>query len=585
MLNEANIINKYWSCRTFVISLLFSTALTASDVIGYYFFKCDILDKAAFYSYETVLQFSVTLIICVVLSYVAFYYACDSSFESKKTETKSLKSSLIYYSLFIFLCWIPYIVLRYPGIVHLDAIEQIIEIFYPKLTWYPDQIPEYDPDSGVILLNHHPILTTLVFAIFYKLGLVLGNVCIGLFAYTIIQAACLAFTFGLCLVYLQYCGINNILITVFCLFLALFPLNGLNATIIVKDNLFFICLILIQIGLVELLRNETAFLIDKRKCVAFGILMVFLSLTRHNGLYICIALMVIFFIVYHKKGRLLQITSSAAVVIVLIMNSLLFPAFGVISGSSLEAFSIPLQQMGRYIHEHVNDISSEDRIVIEECVKPDWDLERIAVSYQPYLSDGVKNGFKTNISSKEKQDLARIWAKWFVDDKKCFVVAAVNMIYPAFKTFSGEQGVEPDKSIITTKVVDEKNKAEFNARLHHAEKDVGVDRENMRFFQLSLVIDDIIIEKLMTTWGIRALFQMDFYVWLMFAVLSVLIIKRQYKSIIILSAVGINFLITLLGPIMYMRYFYPIACCLPLMISHALLLEEKSRETDDKQEE
>ena len=63
-----------------------------------------------------------------------------------------------------------------------------------------------------------------------------------------------------------------------------------------------------------------------------------------------------------------------------------------------------------------------------------------------------------------------------------------------------------------------------------------------------------------------ASFNLGVYTWLMLFVLLLLFYRQQYGQLILVIPLFMYFLTTLLGPVVKMRYHYPLIACAPLLI-------------------
>ena len=77
----------------------------------------------------------------------------------------------------LFLCWLPYLVIFYPGTGNEDTVIQMME--YYKIPSYIQTMSPM-PDGFTYMTNHHPYLLTLLFGAFFDLGLALGDIRIGI---------------------------------------------------------------------------------------------------------------------------------------------------------------------------------------------------------------------------------------------------------------------------------------------------------------------------------------------------------------------------------------------------------------------
>lgn len=169
------------------------------------------------------------------------------------------------------ICWLPYFLYEFPGIMTADSLVQY------------DQIYGTEPVS-----NHHPIVHTLLIKIFTGLGLWLtGNKTISIAFYTAFQMIFMAFCCGV-----SICHIKEKRLKIFATcFYALVPFNGVFVVTIWKDVIFAGVTILLVCKVIDLKNPDKARLAD---WILFTIYSVFFALLRSNALYALVVWMPFF---------------------------------------------------------------------------------------------------------------------------------------------------------------------------------------------------------------------------------------------------------------------------------------------------
>lgn len=160
------------------------------------------------------------------------------------------------------ICWLPYFLYEFPGIMTADSLVQY------------DQIYGTEPVS-----NHHPIVHTLLIKILTGLGLwFTGNKSISIAFYTAFQMLFMAFCCGV-----SICHIKEKRLRIFATcFYALVPFNGVFAVTIWKDVIFAGLTILLVCKVLDLKNSDKARLAD---WILFTIYSVFFALLRSNAWY------------------------------------------------------------------------------------------------------------------------------------------------------------------------------------------------------------------------------------------------------------------------------------------------------------
>ena len=65
---------------------------------------------------------------------------------------------------------------------------------------------------------------------------------------------------------------------------------------------------------------------------------------------------------------------------------------------------------------------------------------------------------------------------------------------------------------------------------------------------------------------VAASFNLGVYTWLLFFTFLLLLYRQQYGELILVIPLIMYFLTTMLGPVVKMRYHYPLIACAPLLI-------------------
>lgn len=275
-------------------------------------------------------------------------------------------------------CWLPYIILLFPGVIHFDTGDQIAEYY---------GMPLYGMNAGKIW-DHHPFLDTYLYGWFAALGKALfDNYNIGMYIYALLQAVGFAFGVAWMLAYLGRTSLNRKMLHGFAAFFCFFPVVPMCVMSIAKDTtnaMFFIPWVVMYCKLVDtkldLLRNPwfvVAFVLD-------GLLV---ALTRKLGLYI-IVLCLLALVVGRFAAKLKAAAVALAVVLFVIVDmaipKFVFQHINVVPGTPEAALALPIQMMARSAHDHPDDISDEDRDAVDNYLEYSWD--EISQNYDPWLA-------------------------------------------------------------------------------------------------------------------------------------------------------------------------------------------------------
>lgn len=282
-------------------------------------------------------------------------------------------------------------------------------------------------DDNVNLTAHHPVLHTLLLGGFIKLGRLLGSDNLGLFLYAIVQTLILASALACTITYLykrkgrlRYCFL---LLAIYCL-VPMFPFYAMAA---VKDTLytaFIIFYVLFLLYLTETKEKKVTWKIALLLLLNMILVMQF----RNNGVYV--VLLSFPFLLYYRRKQIfsLGVVFFVALASNSIYNNVILPYFKIPAGSIRETLSVPFQQTARYVKEHEEEVTEEQRKAIDAVLGYDDLKER----YNPTLADPVKNNYNPYTTEEELKEYFKVWWQEFLKHPDTYVQATLNNTYGYF---------------------------------------------------------------------------------------------------------------------------------------------------------
>ena len=470
---------------------------------------------------------------------IVYEYLCEYKITDivKKSEIVELfdKHPFITTSVFIFICYIPYIVAFYPAVMGYDPSNQIRE-FMGMHTRYMDSVILLDPNMTIT--NFNPVLHTLLLGGCFKLGHVIGNDNIGLFIYVIIQCIIVISTFAYSIVYMKKEGVCNKLLFIVILMYALIPVFPFYSITTNKDTIFCCFVLLYCIKLYDVIKHKQSI----KKYISFFIIMLFVTLTRNNGVY-TIVLSLPFALIWLKdKRKPILITLCAVLVCYTGYNKIILPAFKISNTSIREMLSVPFQQTARLAKYHPNAFSDKDKEIIDKILEFDTLAER----YDPRISDPVKNKYNIYTTNDDLKKYFGVWFKGLTKYPDVYIDSTINNIYGYFY---------PDTSRWYLYY-------EYNTKLQEAGFDYhynGLKTSRSVLSEIGLIYPYIPIIGLFVNIG--------FVGWIYFFLFAAFIVKKEYKYIpFVLPALSF-ILVCIAGPAnTYFRYAFPYIMPLPLTI-------------------
>ena len=306
--------------------------------------------------------------------------------------------------LILMVAWIPNYIAYLPGIFTVDAINQLEQFASHTFT------------------NHHPILTTFIEAPILMIGKHIGHLGIALAFYLLLVFCFSSFILSRGFRWMSRhntpYAIRMIMLVYFCIY----PVWSAYARTLVKDTLFYPVFYLYILFLFDIMIDQEQFFSKTSKMMQWIVLSVLLCLVRHNGFYVAVA-SIVGFICICKGNRKKCVAVLAGLVIFWQVYNSMLPGLGVTPGGKQEMLSIPFQQTARYVKEHKNEVTKEEKAVINKVL----DYKTIGKNYDPNLSDPVKNTYKGK--DEYLSEYFKVWWKQFLKHPKTYFDATFHGTY------------------------------------------------------------------------------------------------------------------------------------------------------------
>ena len=501
--------------------------------------------------FENILVFTLSLIKLFGYYYVskAFFFYLDKYLNKREINFKFKNKYLIrYMELFdkypfrtsfitILLIWSIYLIAFYPGVLSPDPYFQILQYFNCH-TKYIDWVIQRNP--LVFMTTHHPVFQTYFIGTSLEFGRMIASDNFGLFIYTIIQTLVFASVLSYTIKILKS---NNIKIAyrfILLLIYLLVPSYAFYSVSFVKDTYYTIFMILFVLFIYDIIKHNK--IMNYKDIIYLALITLLICLFRHNG-SIVIVLSMLILIFYNKVNRV-KLFSSFIIFFTMFFafNNILIPSLGVSSGSVREALSVPFQQTARYVKYYGDEISIEDKKVIDKVLKYD----SLAMRYKPEIADPVKNEFNKYTTKDDLKDYFIVWFKGLIKHPICYIDAFLENTYGYFYPNKHNWYIY---SSITSKY-----------------EDTGVFKYNFN--------NMYILRGILSGYGnlfpylplIGLLVNIGFSgIWL--GILSIyLISNKKYKFLIVLAPLYLSLLICFVSPVnAYFRYAMPCIFVLPVL--------------------
>lgn len=458
------------------------------------------------------------------------------------------------------LCWMPYIIIMFPGNVCPDTADEVAQILgESQYCWtIRSIIPEY---TDTLWNNHHPVFYTWILSLFVKLGDIIGSHAWGFEIYSFLQCTCLAAVLAYNLKYMEELGVPKKIRRGMLLFFALNPLFPLWGVTFTKDIPFSFVLLMVVVQLYKILKGSSSPTLSS--IVNLGIWAFLLMLLRNNGFYMLLALIPFaVWLLWKDKKKMVRLLAAIVLPLLIfqiVIQGMIFPALHISKGSVREMMSIPFQQTARYVKEYKKEVRKEDRKNILALLGDKKNtLKDIGDNYVPDRADRIKNRYNAAATKEDMKNYIKTWAKGLVSHPDVYIEAFFNLNYGWFgfesrQDFSHYNGIT---GIDITKMMEE---------VRNPESLAGARKYVQYFF-------DILSRLPFSVWMI----EFSFYTWAYVVFLLLMLIRKKYYELVACCVIYANYFICFIGPVAYTRYAIPMIVCAPFVLVLTFAKEQKS---------
>lgn len=410
-------------------ALVAAIFISISSVIGYAFETADsmgpIMRDTSTMILALVACLAITLISYVVLAYLFRWFAqkAQRPLYTSLDMKAAIKRYFPIYLGIICICWLPWVISHYPGLIRDDAIRQLFQVY------------AIEPYS-----NGNPLFDTWVFGLFWQLGDLLGNRAVGLYIFGITQSLLTAASFAFMLTYMRRIGapraIVGLSLAAICL-LSIFPLAAISMS---KDSLNGWLFILFAVLFVEMCRSKGTILKNPWFITAFATITILAIATKKTMLYVVLLAFLAFFL-FNKRFRIRSALTFAPIVIVAVLLCDVFMPTIMQNGalekeptsppSSPTTFIlIPLQQTGRLLASGA-EIPQEQFDQLERYIN----CEQTAKIYNPRRADEVVWATKDGTTDADRSAYLSAWVTLGIENPGVYTSALINQTFGWFCPF------------------------------------------------------------------------------------------------------------------------------------------------------
>lgn len=316
----------------------------------------------------------------------------------------------------LIICWIPVLLAVFPGFFNYDIEGQLPQVMY---------------HTGYI--THHSLLSTLIMGTLITAGyhLFSENIVMGIFCYSVFQMIVCSLVFTVCICYLYKITCSKTMAALAFAYYAFFPIISMFALSTTKDVICSCFLLLSALLIYDLWTTNTENVNDKFrirfKKISLVASLILMCLMRKNGIIAVVLFGIALFLFGKKEKRYIGMIIVSVIgyfVIAVALKSGLHAK----SGGSVEAFSVPIQQISRvYIDKGKDAFSEEEWDLISKIVSE----ERLS-QYNPFLADDIKNFLMFQEVERAPLDYAKLWIMVGIRNPKEYLEAFGDMTYQAW---------------------------------------------------------------------------------------------------------------------------------------------------------
>lgn len=426
----------------------------------------------------------------------------------------------------LFISWLPYIIIFYPGSVNLDALNEIQQGF-----------------GFITMSSTHPILPTLFFSQFVKLGRSLGSDNLGLFFISSSQVLLAIIVLADSLVYFTKKLKNKLIYFITLFFFAFFPVWPLRFYLVEKDTLFILSCFVMIYSLFRMYDEK----ITKYNLFLYIVSTFIMCTFRNNGVYILVLSIPFMLFLLPKNIKKTILFSSIFVLCVFkLFNIYTVKQLHVQPGNFIETLPLPLQQTTAYVNKY--ELTNEEAKIIDKVV----DINIMKQNYNLETIDNVKAFAKVTTLNQDVKDYLVVWFKMFFKHPLTYITATLNSTYGYF---SPERSTYKDGVVYT----------EFGVTGFGNYKNFKFKQakgtEFLRYF----------VERCLYLLSIVPIFSLLFgtgiYTWILVLLAGILLYNKRAKEFFLLIPMVVVLLVCIASPVnAYMRYIMPLVLSCPFYI-------------------
>ena len=407
--------------------------------------------------------------------------------------------------------------------------------------------------------NHHPPLLSFFYGAVAWYSNQWGMANAGMFLLVLLQTLLTAYAVA------QVCKLMKQMVVPYwirwctLLYFSLFTVWNIFDCTIIKDSLYYPVTMLFTVKVVELLLEKEKFFEKKRNLFFYILYAVLMTQIRNNGIFVLLFVTPFLLLAIPGKKKVnYGVITVIALVITFALNNVLYPSLGVVQlEDKVDTYCILYQQTAKYAKEHPEDVTEEEREVLDTL----FVYDDLGAAYEPRLADWVKNCLRIQEGSEEdptghvfatlKNDYLKVWFAQFLRHPwtyiEGFFECSYNYYFPEERVYIEGSGFYEYCDVTFTPSMSEAHQLEQLAPAR---------------FLLEQ------ISKLEFVPGIGLLYRCGFYTWLVLFAVGYLFVKKRHHSLIVTIPAIVNILVCMISPVnACIRYVLPTMCMIPILLA------------------
>lgn len=485
--------------------------------------------------------------------------------------------SILAFSAVMALLWLPWYIANFPGGTYWDTYYQIFQV-------YPENHPiaiipweeMYDRTlTDAWLVDHHPIMTTLIYGAFgWVSDQLTGNWMAGVAIFCALQGVAHVVAFTAACAYMRRVGCPCALVLAAYAFFALMPFVSTWAMCMVKDSMFGLFFIGYFMMLFECVRGRgQMFAPDNphriRNILLFTLAALGLCLTKKTGIFIVLFTTVCALMgkAYQNRASIRKAFATQALSCVLIaciiLPGLIFPLINVIPGGKQETLGPMLQQTARYVLEYGDEVTPQERETIGRVIN----YSLLADEYAYDFEDSIKYRFNLLATEADLIEYYKVYVAQGLRHPDAYFAAIMSLagFYVSPTAFINIRMVTVD-----TKMGDDQRYMLWNPKGALTEYRLALDRAYQRLGETPVVNLPLLI--------------VTYVLWLPAFLLYMLWRYRSCRpAALMLAPFAVLLAFCVIAPVYDARYIVPVLDTVPLLFCATFICiignTEKTRTT------